>query len=168
MPSQVLNISEDADSINSPGNSCSLHLLWPNCVSVCAHCLFFSQLSPVRIVCLHLLCCPPPVIFKNPLSPLLQVEQGPHSSCLTGSSPLITFLDLFWTCSSISVSFLCWGAQDLTRYSRCGPPVSHREERSPPLTSSVVVRSLNIDLLKLKTVFILDFKNKYLFQPDSK
>lgn len=138
----------------------------PPWISVCAHSVFFSQLSPVRTVWLHLLYCPLPDIFKYLLeSSLLQGELAPHSSYIRCSSPLITSVALFWTCTSISISLLCWGAQDLTRYFKCDPPKSNREERS--LTSSVVLRSLNIDLLNFKIFLVLDVKNKYLFQPDS-
>ncbi|KAK4811117.1 hypothetical protein QYF61_019748 [Mycteria americana] len=36
------------------------------------------------------------------------------------SSPLIIFVALFWTCSNKSMSFLCWGPQNWTQYSRWG------------------------------------------------
>lgn len=160
MSSQVLNISEDSDSINSLGNSCALHLLWLKTsvfhfVSTVSFSLKCHQWEQSDCISFTALC----QIFLNiPLS-LLQDEQGPHSSYVRYSSPLITFVALFWTCSRISMSLLCWGAHDLTQYSRCGPPISHREERSPPLTLSVVSRSLKTDLLNLKTFLILDFKN---------
>lgn len=95
----------------------------PN-ISVCVHCLFFSQLSPVRTAWLHLLYCPLPDIFKYAL-----VSRGwtGHSLFLCqGLQSLNHLCGFFWTCTRISMALLCWGAQDLTQCSRCGPPISHR------------------------------------------
>lgn len=99
------------------------------CISVCDHCLFFSQLSPVTTTWLHLLYCPLPDIFKYALE-CSPGWVGPSLFLLLQT--LNHLCGFFWTWTRISMSLLCWGTQDLTQYARCGPPISHREERSPP------------------------------------
>lgn len=123
----------------------------PLCTSVCAHCLFFSQLSPVGTVWLNLLYCPLPDIFKispwvfsSPgwTSPLLFLHQMPKSlSYLCGS-----FLHLQ---QNFHVT-LVLGSPGSDPVLQMLPINITQRKRSPLLTSSVVLRSLNIDLLNLK------------------
>ena len=106
-------------------------------------------------------------ISKIPLSPLFSRLNKTLSCSLYSyvrcSSPLIIFMPLCWTCSSISMSLLYWGAQGCTQHPSRASLVLDRGEWSPPVASAVVFRSLNTDLLSLTIPFILDFKNKYLF-----
>lgn len=106
-------------------------------------------------------------IDKIPLSLLFSKMNRTHfhslSSYVRCSSSLIISVALCWT----SPVFPCLSYIRI-QHSRSAWPVLHRGEGSPPLTSAVVFISLNIDILRLTTLFILDFKNKHLFQPDPK
>ena len=64
--------------------------------------------------------------YTVPLEPsLLQAEEPQLSQPLfigevLSKSSLIIFVPLLWTSSNSSMSFLCWGPQNWTQYSRWG------------------------------------------------
>lgn len=56
------------------------------------------------------------------------------SSYVRCSNLLIIFVAVWWTCSSLSMSFLYWGAPKWTQYSKCGCTSGWWREVSPSLT----------------------------------
>ena len=59
----------------------------------------------------------PPIHFCFWLNSLSSLSLSLYDGC---SNPLIIFIALQWTFSSMPMSLLYWGAQDWTQYSRCG------------------------------------------------
>ena len=66
------------------------------------------------------------------------------------SSPLIIFLALLWICSSMSMSFLCWGPQSWTQYSRWGLT---RAERRGRITSHDLLAMLLLMQPRIQLAF---------------
>lgn len=114
-PVPVLSYSQSKKSVSWYSEGAS-------CVAVCAHCLW----APLKRDVLHLLCVFPSgffAYFDKVLKNLLQAEQAQLSvfpSHVRCSSPLITFVALCWTLSTMSISLFCWGGQNWTQQSRHG------------------------------------------------
>ena len=79
---------------------------------------------------------------------LLQVEVPQLSTC--PHSPLITFVALLWTCFNSSISFLCWGPQNWTQYSRWG---LMRTEQRGRITSLNLLVALLLILPRIHLAF---------------
>jgi len=97
--------------------------------------LYFScNFTPLRISwpCLYII--PSDIMHTAELS-LPHNEQSQISSfpSLTCFSPLIIFLVLHWIHSIPHVSILYWGDQNCIQHSKCGSPVPHWYQPSPPL-----------------------------------
>ena len=97
-----------------------------SCALICVHCLMSCHWALLRRVCLVFI--PSHQVFlcidKMPLSLVSSRLNSPGSpslsSCVRCSKPLISFVTLHRTHFRKSVSFLYWGAQDQTQYSRYG------------------------------------------------
>lgn len=132
----LLSVSEVGDSRSSLGNLCQcLVTLTVKSVSSCSGGLFlYLTLWPLALV-LSLGASEeklPPwsfkalqVLIRTPVSLIFSrltvtaLSACPHTRDAPG--PLIVFMALCWTLSSMSLSLLCWGAWNCTwNSSRCG------------------------------------------------
>jgi len=128
----VLNISREGESTSSLGSLFQgsvtlrgkkffLMFKWNFlCFSLCPFPLVLL-LAPLKRVWPHPLDIHPSDIYKHILGPLSAFSRlNKPSSLSLSSSPLIILVALCWTLSSSSSSFLNWGAQNWTEYSRWG------------------------------------------------
>jgi len=128
----ALNVARDGGSTTSLGNrfQCFTTLTVKNVFLLSSQKLPSLSLKPLLLVLSSLAEKVPPMFPVGPLqesnvSPnlLLSRLNNPNSLSLSlqerCSSPLINFVALLWTHSNNSISFLCWGLQGWTQYSRC-------------------------------------------------
>lgn len=76
---------------------------------------------------------------ESPLS-LLQAEQSQFSQPFLVGEMLVSFVDLYWTLASTSMSLLYWGGQHWTQYSTCG--LTSAEERGGSTSLSLLLNLL--------------------------
>ena len=134
MSRQLLSISKDGDYTPSPGNLCQslVTLIVKKCFLMFRQSLLCFSLCPLPLVlslgsteksltpssvhpsCRYLYTLMRyPWVCSSPGWTVPALLACPRSRC---SSPLINFVAFHWALSCMSMSLLCWGAQNWTQY----------------------------------------------------